>query len=393
MEIKINDPNAEKEKQRMELVRRNMGKLAGVISGLFANPPSASTEQPGEAVSALLSHVESIKGERGEKGEQGDPGIDGINGFDGNNGLNGKDGEVGPQGEPGKDGKKGKDGKDGKDGKNTDPIEVIKALRKLPEKDKLDLKDLRNSTALLSALGKMGKLDMSDMRWHGGGIVTIQKSGVEVTHTATVLNFTGAGVSTVTESGGVVTINITGGGGTGTVTSVSVISANGFAGSVATDTTTPAITLSTTITGVLKGNGTAILAAVAGTDYQAPITLTTTGSSGAATFVGNVLNIPQYSGGGTGITRSVNVVSTNTAAGSTASTDYVYIISGTTTLTLPTAVGNTNRYTAKNAGANTVTIATTSAQTIDGSVGITLTATPANMSRDFISDGSNWKVI
>ncbi len=44
----------------------------------------------------------------------------------------------------------------------------------------------------------------------------------------------------------------------GTVTSVSVVSANGFAGTVATSTSTPAITLSTTITGVLSGNGTAI---------------------------------------------------------------------------------------------------------------------------------------
>jgi hypothetical protein len=54
---------------------------------------------------------------------------------------------------------------------------------------------------------------------------------------------------------------------TGTVTSVSVVSANGFAGTVATATTTPAITLTTSITGVLKGNGTAISAAVANTDY------------------------------------------------------------------------------------------------------------------------------
>ena len=53
-----------------------------------------------------------------------------------------------------------------------------------------------------------------------------------------------------------------GSGGTGTVTSVSVVSANGLAGSVATATTTPAITLSTSVTGVLKGNGTAISAAV-----------------------------------------------------------------------------------------------------------------------------------
>jgi hypothetical protein len=55
--------------------------------------------------------------------------------------------------------------------------------------------------------------------------------------------------------------------GSGTVTDVSVVSANGFAGSVATSTTTPAITLSTTITGILKGNGTAMSAASAGTDY------------------------------------------------------------------------------------------------------------------------------
>lgn len=82
--------------------------------------------------------------------------------------------------------------------------------------------------------------------------------------------------------------------GGGSVTTVSVVSANGFAGSVATDSTTPAITLTTTITGVLKGNGTAISAAVAGTDYQAPITLTTTGSSGASTFSSNTLNIPTY---------------------------------------------------------------------------------------------------
>lgn len=83
----------------------------------------------------------------------------------------------------------------------------------------------------------------------------------------------------------------------GTVTTVSVVSANGFAGTVATATTTPAITLTTTVTGVLKGNGTAISAAVANTDYQSPVTLTTTGSSGAATFNGTTLNIPDYSTG------------------------------------------------------------------------------------------------
>jgi hypothetical protein len=58
--------------------------------------------------------------------------------------------------------------------------------------------------------------------------------------------------------------------GSGSVTTVSVVGANGLAGTVANPTTTPAITLSTSITGVLKGNGTAISAAVAGTDYVTP---------------------------------------------------------------------------------------------------------------------------
>jgi hypothetical protein len=48
----------------------------------------------------------------------------------------------------------------------------------------------------------------------------------------------------------------------------------------------------TTLTGLVKGNGTNVMtAAGAGTDYQAPLTLTTTGT-GAATISGTTLNIP-----------------------------------------------------------------------------------------------------
>jgi hypothetical protein len=63
-----------------------------------------------------------------------------------------------------------------------------------------------------------------------------------------------------------------GAGGSGTVTTVSVVSANGFAGTVATATTTPAITLTTTVTGMIKGNGTAFSAATADVDFEAPHT-------------------------------------------------------------------------------------------------------------------------
>lgn len=56
----------------------------------------------------------------------------------------------------------------------------------------------------------------------------------------------------------------------GTVTSVSVANANGFDGTVLTPSSTPAITLKTTVTGLLKGNGTAISAATPSTDYTVP---------------------------------------------------------------------------------------------------------------------------
>ncbi len=71
-------------------------------------------------------------------------------------------------------------------------------------------------------------------------------------------------------------------GGSGSVTSVSVVSANGFAGTVANPTSTPAITLSTTITGILYGNGTAVSALTIGSGLSlVGSTLSATGGSGS----------------------------------------------------------------------------------------------------------------
>jgi hypothetical protein len=82
----------------------------------------------------------------------------------------------------------------------------------------------------------------------------------------------------------------------GTVTSVSVVSANGLAGTVATATTTPTITLSTTVTGVLKGNGTAISAAVSGTDYVIPSgSITGTASNITATSNSTITTLSSLS--------------------------------------------------------------------------------------------------
>ena len=84
--------------------------------------------------------------------------------------------------------------------------------------------------------------------------------------------------------------------GSGTVTTVSVVSANGFTGTVATASSTPAITVTTSITGVLKGNGTAISAAVSGTDYQAPLPSQTGNSAKFLTTDGSSLSWGTVSG-------------------------------------------------------------------------------------------------
>lgn len=61
------------------------------------------------------------------------------------------------------------------------------------------------------------------------------------------------------------------GSGGGTVTTASVVTANGLAGTVANPTTSPAFTLSTTVAaGMVKSNGTGFAAAVANTDYAPP---------------------------------------------------------------------------------------------------------------------------
>lgn len=103
-------------------------------------------------------------------------------------------------------------------------------------------------------------------------------------------------------------------GGSGTVTSVSVVSANGFAGSVVNATTTPAITISTTINSpVLAGNGTAISAA------------TTTGSGSTVVLA-------------TGPTFPTNIT-VGAAAGATGDILLKGTTSGTVTLTVADAAG------------------------------------------------------
>jgi hypothetical protein len=149
----------------------------------------------------------------------------------------------------------------------------------------------------------------------------------------------------------------------GTVTSVSVVSANGFAGTVATATTTPAITLTTSITGLLKGNGTAISAAVANTDYMgvgAPVTKTAdfTVANGEIWYINN-------------------------KSGSTC------------TVTLPAASSWTGRtLTFKNMQAQTLVSASSNVVPIDStSAGTAILLAVVGNWATMVSDGTNWVIM
>ena len=93
------------------------------------------------------------------------------------------------------------------------------------------------------------------------------------------------------------TLNVSSAG--GTVTNISVANANGFSGTVVNPTTTPAITLTTPVTGILKGNGTAISAALAGdfpvlnqnTSGNAATVTTNANLTGPVTSTGNATSI------------------------------------------------------------------------------------------------------
>jgi hypothetical protein len=137
-----------------------------------------------------------------------------------------------------------------------------------------------------------------------------------------VLTSGGAGAPTWATDGG------------GTVTSVSVVSANGLAGTVATATTTPAITLSTTITGLLKGNGTAISAATSGTDY-APAT------SGTSILYGNGAGGFSNVTIGTGVAFSGGTLSATGSGGTVTSVAALTLGTTGTDLSSTVATGTT----------------------------------------------------
>jgi hypothetical protein len=179
----------------------------------------------------------------------------------------------------------------------------------------------------------------------------------------------------------------------GTVTTVSVVSANGFAGTVTTATTTPAITLTTSITGLLYGNGTALAAASVSAPlaYSAgtlSITQSTTSTNGYLSSTDwNTFNNKQ----------AVSAPVTKTADFTVAATDLWLVNnkSGSTcTATLPTASSYSGRVLHfQNYQAQAVVSASSNVVPLTGGAAATsILLASTGDSATLVSDGSNWLI-
>lgn len=106
---------------------------------------------------------------------------------------------------------------------------------------------VRSATASANADTKLLSIRNGDAEvayWKtGGGYTPAKLADTDAPNDSFYYSSTQSSLAYKDGSGSIVAIGGTGSGGSGTVTSVSVVSANGVSGSVATDTTTPAITL------------------------------------------------------------------------------------------------------------------------------------------------------
>jgi hypothetical protein len=142
----------------------------------------------------------------------------------------------------------------------------------------------------------------------------------------------------------------------GSVTSVAVAPANGFAGTVANPTTTPAISLSTSISGILQGNGTAISAA------------STTGTGSVVESTSPVITTPTINGlqyGSTSAAVSAAGTTQGTATALTSAYNVVTTVAAGAGVILPTPTAAGTSVSIVNKGANPLLVYPNSGAVID----------------------------
>lgn len=137
------------------------------------------------------------------------------------------------------------------------------------------------------------------------------------------------------------------------------------------------------------GGNTSVLSKYGDINLKAGANVTITYQNNNTTRYTDITIAATGGGGGsvTGIIRSISNISTSQTAGATAGTDYVYICTAGVQVTLPTAVGNLNRYTVKNISNSSVLVS----GTIDNdATGVIMPVKYTSV--DIISNNVDWDI-
>lgn len=195
-----------------------------------------------EALQRLIDQVSTLADKPGRDGRDGPPGRDGVGveratvrdgrliltrttGDDIDVGpVTGPIGPKGGRGDPGESvigppGPAGRDGRDGEDGVGIANVERVKdnLVVTLDDGRTVDLGSFRGPQGPSGPRGPTGTAGPAGTGG-GGAAITVQDEGSTLTTEATILNFTGSGV-TATVDGSAVTVNVSGGGASGAITS------------------------------------------------------------------------------------------------------------------------------------------------------------------------------
>lgn len=333
--LKLTNNPHESVVDELERINDGVNELSNSASKFF------NTQIIPDIIRVQVDGIDKLRGEKGETGEVGPIGTQGERGPVGPKGDKGDCGESGLDGLDGLDGTDGEDGLDGKNGKDGSPDtgeQIIEKINALDDKaPKIDAKHIDNLPHSVERI--------------------IERSGFSVGGAETPIKNSNGSPLSKDASGAWV---LPSGGGSGTVTSTSVVTANGVSGSVANPTTTPAITLT--------------LGAITPTSVVASGAIKGAGMSTAI-----VLKTENYTA-----TSNDSIILCDTFA------------NAGFTVTLPTAVGIAGRtYTIADHGGNAafenIIIDGDGSETINSSQ--TKTIDSAYKSITVVSNGTNWDIL